>query len=100
MASTEGTWCLLAELDGRAAGVASLRCDGGVALFNGASTVPEARRRGVQRALLAARMGIAAKQGCDLAVMCASPGSTSQRNAERQGFRIAYTRVKWQRAAG
>ena len=28
----------------------------------------------------------------------AEPGSASQRNAERQGFRIAYTRVKWQLA--
>jgi hypothetical protein len=28
-------------------------------------------------------------------MMCAQPGSASQRNAERQGFRIAYTRIKW-----
>jgi hypothetical protein len=27
--------------------------------------------------------------------MGAAPGSASQRNAERQGFRIAYTRIKW-----
>ena len=26
-----------------------------------------------------------------------SPGSWSQRNAERHGFRIAYTRVKYRR---
>ena len=25
----------------------------------------------------------------------AQPGSTSQRNAEREGFRIVYTRIKW-----
>lgn len=37
----------------------------------------------------------AAEQGCDLAMMGAAPGSASQRNAERQGFRIAYTRIKW-----
>jgi hypothetical protein len=30
--------------------------------------------------------------------MAAEPGSASQRNAERHGFRIAYTRVKWQLA--
>ena len=28
-------------------------------------------------------------------MMVAAPGSASQRNAERQGFRIAYTRTKW-----
>jgi len=39
---------------------------------------------------------VAESQGCDLAMMCAQPGSASQRNAERQGFRIAYTRIKWQ----
>ncbi len=29
-------------------------------------------------------------------MMGAQPGSTSQRNAEREGFRIVYTRIKWQ----
>jgi hypothetical protein len=42
------------------------------------------------------RLRFAADQGCDLALMGALPGSASQRNAERQGFRIAYTRLKWQ----
>ena len=28
-------------------------------------------------------------------MMGAPPGSGSQRNAERHGFRIAYTRIKW-----
>ncbi|HYO16464.1 MAG TPA: hypothetical protein VE685_24980 [Thermoanaerobaculia bacterium] len=37
-----------------------------------------------------------ARFSCDLAMMCAHPGSASQRNAERHGFRIAYTRTKWQ----
>ena len=68
----------------------------GVALMAGASTVPEGRRQGAQLALLDARFRFAAYQGCDVAMMCASPGSASQRNAERHGFRIAYTRTKWQ----
>jgi hypothetical protein len=33
--------------------------------------------------------------GCDLAMMVAEAGSDSQRNAERKGFRVAYTRMKW-----
>nr|AGC71394.1 hypothetical protein [uncultured bacterium A1Q1_fos_1815] len=36
-------------------------------------------------------------QGCDLATMSALPGSPSQRNAQRNGFHIAYTRTKWMR---
>jgi hypothetical protein len=85
----------LAELDGRAVATGALSICEGVALLAGASTVPEARRRGAQLALLDARLSYAAGQGCDLAMMCAQPGSASQRNAERQGFRIAYTRIKW-----
>jgi GNAT superfamily N-acetyltransferase len=68
----------------------------GVALFGGSSTVPELRRRGLQTALLEERMRYAYDQGCDLAMMVALPGSESQRNAERKGFQIAYTRTKWQ----
>jgi GNAT superfamily N-acetyltransferase len=64
-------------------------------LFAGAATVPELRRRGLQAALLEERMRYASDHGCDLAMMVAEAGSLSQRNAERQGFRVAYTRLKW-----
>jgi GNAT superfamily N-acetyltransferase len=68
----------------------------GVALFGGSATVPELRRRGLQAALLHKRMAYAFDQGCDVVMMVAQPGSDSQRNADRKGFRIAYTRTKWQ----
>jgi hypothetical protein len=38
------------------------------------------------------------EHGCDLAMMVAEAGSNSQRNAERKGFRVAYTRIKWKLA--
>ena len=95
-AHARGTRCFLAERRGVPIAAAALTMHGGVALLAGASTVPEWRGRGAQAALLAARLGFAADQGCDLAMMGAQPGSGSQRNAERQGFRIAYTRIKWQ----
>lgn len=85
----------LAELDGRPIAAGALSIHDGVALLAGASTLPEARRQGAQLALLEARLRYATDTGCDLAMMCAEPGSASQRNAERNGFRIAYTRVKW-----
>ena len=66
-----------------------------LALFGGAATVPEMRRRGLQAALLEARLRYAFEQGYPLAMMVTEAGSQSQRNAERQGFRIAYTRTKW-----
>ena len=67
----------------------------GVAHLAGACTIPEARRQGAQLALLNARLFYGAQQGCNVAMICAEPGSASQRNAERHGFRIAYTRTKW-----
>jgi GNAT superfamily N-acetyltransferase len=86
----------VAELEGRPVATGAMSVCEGVALLAGASTVPEARNRGAQLALLDARLRHAAELGCDLAMMCALPGTPSQRNAERQGFRIAYTRIKWQ----
>jgi GNAT superfamily N-acetyltransferase len=94
-ARAAGSAAFLAEIDGRPIASAALSVLGPVAVLAGASTVPAARRRGAQRALLDARLRAAADQGCVLAMMAAAPGSASQRNAEREGFRIAYTRVKW-----
>src|SRR6185369_175512 len=96
LSAMEGLLAYFAELDGKAIATGVLHCIDGVALFGGASTLPEARNQGAQRALFEARINTAINQGCDLAMMGALPGSTSQRNAERQGFRIAYTRTKWQ----
>lgn len=88
--------CFFAERGGYPIATAALFMHDRTALLAGASTIPGGRRQGAQNALLAARLRHAAAHGCDLAMMVASPGSSSQRNAERQGFRIAYTRTKWQ----
>jgi GNAT superfamily N-acetyltransferase len=95
-AARESTVCFLAESDGQPGAAGVLCIHEGVALFAGSSTVPALRRRGLQTALLEERMRYAFNHGCDLAMMVALPGSDSQRNAERKGFQIAYTRTKWQ----
>jgi hypothetical protein len=95
VAAAKSSICFLAELDGQAIAAGGLSVHEGVALFAGASTIPAWRRRGAQRALLESRFRYATEAGCDLAMMVADPGSSSQRNAERQGFRVAYTRTKW-----
>ena len=86
----------LAELDGKPVAAGALTIAGDVALLAGASTIPSARRQGAQLALLEGRLRYAASHGCTIGMMAAEPGSGSQRNAERHGFRIAYTRTKWQ----
>lgn len=94
-----GTHSFVAEIDGTVIAGGSLKINDNLALLAGASTLPEFRRRGAQTALLAYRLRFAAQHGCDLASVTTLPGSNSQRNAERNGFQVAYTRTKWLRAA-
>lgn len=91
----EQSLCFLAEIQGKPGAAAVLCLHDGIALFGGSATVPEMRRQGLQAALLQERMRYAFNHGCDVAMMVAQPGSESQRNAERKGFRVAYTRTKW-----
>ena len=85
----------LADVDGEPAAAGAMFLHDGVGLLAGASTIPRLRRHGAQSALLEARLAYAREHGCEVAMMGAAPGSGSQRNAERAGFRIAYTRLKW-----
>lgn len=85
----------IVERDGAPIATGSLGVYAGVALLAGASTIPSARGIGAQTVLLAARLAEARRRGCEIAMMVTAPGSTSQRNAERRGFRVAYTRTKW-----
>lgn len=86
----------IAECNGKPISTGMLYLYDHTALLAGASTIPEGRNRGAQNALLNSRLRYAAAQGCTLAMMCAAPGSQSQRNAEKNGFQVAYTRTKWQ----
>jgi hypothetical protein len=95
IAGARGVHCFLAESEGEPIATATLCIHGEVALLAGASTVPHARRRGAQRALFDSRLQFAASKGVGLAMVVAQPGSGSQRNAERRGFRNVYTRTKW-----
>jgi GNAT superfamily N-acetyltransferase len=97
MAEAHGVTCFLAEVDAEPIAAAALNMTTDVALLAGASTVPSARGRGAQRALLDARLAYAAAQGIDLAMIVTQPEGPSKRNAERVGFRPVYNRSKWER---
>ena len=94
-ARCQGAYPFLAELDGEAISTGMLFIYENVCILAGASTIPEARNKGAQNALLAERLKFAADRGCRLAIMAALPGSQSQKNAQKNGFNIAYTRTKW-----
>ena len=83
----------LARLDGAIAGGGAVRISAGLAQLSGAATLPAFRRRGVQSALLRARLLDAARQGCDLAVVTTEPASKSQENVQRAGFTLLYSRA-------
>ena len=94
-ARCNGAYPFLAELDDQPISTGMLFIYDDVCILAGASTIPEARRRGAQNALLADRLKFAADRGCHLAIMGALPGSQSQKNAQKNRFEIAYTRTKW-----
>jgi len=97
--SAAGTTLYLATRDGAIAGAGSLRTSSGLAQLAGASTLPAHRRRGVQSALLRARLLDADESGCDLAVVTTEPASKSQQNVQRAGFALLYARAVMVRAA-
>lgn len=88
----DGSTAFLARVGDDPAGGATLLIHKRLAVLSGASTRPPFHRRGVHAALVRARLAHAAAAGCDLAVTTTRPGTTSQRNVERLGFRVAYAR--------
>ncbi|MBD3165650.1 GNAT family N-acetyltransferase [bacterium] len=80
-------------VNGKVAGAGVLVMLDDVVFLSGAGTLEEFRRKGVQTVLLRRRMEDAIDEGATLALFLSVPGSPSQRNAERLGFEVAYTRV-------
>jgi ribosomal protein S18 acetylase RimI-like enzyme len=91
----EGALSFVAEIGGEiaACGCGLVIPEHGIVAFFGAATLPEYRRRGLQSALHCARLNAAAEAGCEYAVVVTQGGTTSQRNAERLGFRVAYSKA-------
>jgi GNAT superfamily N-acetyltransferase len=92
------TYCLLGRDAGeRFVGGAGLAIQNHTALFIGDAVLPAFRRQGWQSRLIRERLGIAQRNGCDLAAVSVLPGSGSHRNYERAGFRLIYMRVNLSR---
>ena len=100
----EDTALFVARVDGRVAGSAGLSVmdtpRGRVGELHIASTLPEYRGRGVQSALLQARLAAARDAGCALVFVGARPANTSARNVERAGFGLAFTKATFARPVG
>ena len=89
-----GVLCYLAAVEGgELAGGAAAAAYSGLATLFADSTIAAYRCRGLHSELIAARLNEALAQGCELATASTLPGSISQRNYERMGFEVVYTRV-------
>jgi GNAT superfamily N-acetyltransferase len=93
IASTRGTVPFLARLDGQPVAAAALLVHGPTCYLGGAATLEPFRGRGAQTAMLNARLSYARDHGCDLALCECLPRSQSQRNQERAGFKVLFTKA-------
>lgn len=83
------------EIDGHLIAAAALEIRGDIATFCADATLRQSRGRGAQTALIQHRLLQAQKQGCEIATAMTAPGSLSQQNYERHGFRVMYTRTNF-----
>jgi GNAT superfamily N-acetyltransferase len=88
-----GSLCYLAFSGSQPAAAGALTMRGGLATLFADSTVPAFRGAGLQPALIRERLRAATAHACDLAMASTQPGSVSQRNYERNGFQVAYTKA-------
>jgi len=96
--------CLLAWEGDEPVATGALFVDGGTAWLTFGATRPAHRGRGAQRALLAARIALAAELGCDLLATetgdrVAGRPDASYRNILASGFAVAYVRPNLRRPA-
>ena len=90
--------CFLATIQSQIAGGGALSVGADVAALSFMGTRPEFRGRGVQAAVLGARIATATAAACAFITCTTNPGSQSQRNVQRHGFQLAYTKAFLRRA--
>lgn len=86
---------VVALIDAEPAGVGLVSLDPPICQLFGASTRPGMRGRGVQRALIIARLKMGAQAGCTIGNIDSAAGGGTERNAVRMGFMPIYTRVSF-----
>lgn len=90
-----GARVFLAWADGVPAGTGGMAIRDGLVNCFGDATLQQYRGRGLQSALIQARLQTAQREGATLAMVTTMPGTISQRNYERAGYQVAYTRCKF-----
>ncbi len=88
-------YCFFALIDHTIAAIAVLSIHRQVGYLALAGTLPSFRGHGCHKALLQARMHMAAQAGCNLIAGQAGVATISQLNMEKVGLRMAYTKAIW-----
>src|ERR1035438_1707262 len=89
-----GAMCYLAcAAGGKPAGGAALIVTQSLGTLFADGVARPYRRQRLHQELIAARLNEALAQGCDVAAAATAPAGASQRNFERLGFQVVYTRV-------
>ena len=88
-----GSLCYMAFAGNQAVAAGAMSVHGGLATLFADSTTLGFRGMGLQSALIRERLRAAFATACDLAAASTLPGSVSQRNYERNGFQVAYTKA-------
>ena len=93
VAHTHGRRLLRGDLDGRTVAAGSIQLTDAGAWISWAGVIPEARGRGIQRAMIAARAKLAVELGEDWIAAWALSGEHSSANLARAGLRRLGERV-------
>lgn len=87
------TRTVVALVGDRIVGTASMELSAPVGALFGAVTIPDMRGKGVQQALIAARLNMLTGHGAKLASIGSRPGVATERNVRRMGFQLAYVKL-------
>ncbi len=93
VASHSRSTAIRAMIGEECVGAGAMEVAGDIAALFGVSVVPAHRRKGVQAAIVAWRLHRAAQAGAKNATISSLAGGPTERNAQRAGFRVAYTKV-------
>jgi hypothetical protein len=87
------TFAYLASINGIPAAGGSCELSAPCGALFGATTLEKFRNRGLQRALMIARLNAAQQSNCKYVTIGSKPDSPTGRNALRLGFQVAYTKA-------
>jgi len=83
----------LARMGGEVVAAGGCESSDGATVLFGTTVKPAWRGRGIQQALIVARLERGRERGSRLAVIISGPGIPTERNAARLGFEMIYSRV-------